>query len=286
MTGGEREATSARRRLPPSSHLRVFEPLRAYDDAAQLVIAQQRHVPRAEVEERSARESMRRVMRHTSDPFPSPQVELYRVLHYPGPEGLTTPYFHPEQLQTRATVAAEQLDRLMRPQVLELVLPSAARTANADRTNPDAFADDLAHLHTRTSVWGVPLAWFVALREDDHLEMDEDGDTILSVRLSAPATQVLERTKVAAASLAVNAPELDILDELTALSEWLTAFHQDSIVELDYGLLAGYVWPDESPHDLRIGVDSLCDGDMVGAAAAYRRLTNRWVRVRQNARSN
>lgn len=286
-TGGQgHEGASARRRLPPSAHLRVFEPLRAYDDESQLVIAQQRNTPRAELEERLAAESLRRILREISDPFPGPDVEQYRVLHYPGADGVTAPFFCPNQVQTRATIAAEQLDHLMRPQVLALVMPEASRSANAERTDPDRFAEEVAHLHTRTSVWGVPLAWFVALREDDHVEIDEDEESLLGVRLSAPAIQVLERTRVAAASLAIHAPELDILDELTSLGDWLKSFHEDSIVELDYGLLADYVWPDDSPQDLRLGIDSLGDGDMVGAAASYRRLTNRWVRVRQNARSN
>jgi len=284
--GQEHETVSARRRLPPAAHLRVFEPLRAYDDDAQRLIAQQRSTPRAELERLLAEAALKRIMREISDPFPSSGVEQYRVLHYPGPDGVTAPYFCPDQLQTRATISAERLDDLMRPQVLAMVMPEASRTANAERTDPDRFAADVAHLHTRTSVWGVPLAWFVALREDDHLEIDEDEHSLLSVRLAAPAVQVLERARVAAASLAINAPELDILDELTSLGDWLGSFHEDSIVELDYGLLADYVWPDESPQDLRIGIDSLGDGDMLGAAAAYRRLTNRWVRVRQHARSN
>ncbi|MCO1338601.1 hypothetical protein BJH93_06795 [Kocuria polaris] len=285
--GGQgQETVSARRRLPPAAHLRVFEPLRAYDDDAQRLIAQQRSTPRAELERLLAEAALKRIMREISDPFPSSGVEQYRVLHYPGPDGATAPYFCPDQLQTRATISAERLDDLMRPQVLAMVMPEASRTANAERTDPDRFAEDVAHLHTRTSVWGVPLAWFVALREDDHLEIDEDEHSLLSVRLAAPAVQVLERARVAAASLAINAPELDILDELTSLGDWLGSFHEDSIVELDYGLLADYVWPDESPQDLRIGIDSLGDGDMLGAAAAYRRLTNRWVRVRQHARSN
>ncbi|GAA3709836.1 hypothetical protein GCM10022377_24370 [Zhihengliuella alba] len=277
---------TARRRLPPTAHLRVFEPLRAFDEREQLLLQQLRPEPRAEAEERLAREALRRVLRTVSDPYPPAGVEHYRVLHYPGHHAATTPFYCPDQLSTRATLAAEQLDRLMRPQLLSLVIPEPARAANAERLDSDEFADDLAHLHTRTSVWGVPLEWFVAVHEDDHAELDEDGDTLVGVRLSAPLVQVLERVRLAAASLAVNAPEMDLLDDLTGLAEWLQTFHDDSVVELDYGLLAEFVWPDESPQDLRLGIESLREGDMLGAAAAYRRLTNRWAAVRHRARSN
>ena len=277
---------TARRNVPPTSYLRVYEPLRAYSDADQLLIAAQRSVPRTVFEERAATESIRRVTRHVSDPFPHHTGERFRILHYPGADAATTAYFCPDQLPVRATLAAEQLDGSMRPQLLELLVPDAARQANAGRLEHDGFADAVAALHTRSATWGVPFAWFVVLREDDHCEVDDDGGAVHSVRLAAPAVQVLERARFAAASLAVNAPELDMLDELTALSEWLRLFHADSIVELDYGRLAELVWPDDSPHDIRMGIESLAEGDMLGAAASYRRLASRWLKIRQLGRAS
>lgn len=277
---------AARRNVPPTSYLRVYEPLRAYSDADQLLISAQRALPRTVFEERAAAESIRRITRRVSDPFPHETGELFRVLHYPSANGTTTAYFCPDQLPVRATLAAEQLDGSMRPQLLELLVPDAARQANAGRIVHEDFAEGIAALHTRSATWGVPFGWFVALREDDHCEIDDDGGTVNSVRLSAPAVQVLERARYAAASLAVNAPELDMLDELTALSEWLRLFHPDSIVELDYGRIAELVWPDDSPHDIRLGIESLAEGDMLGAAASYRRLASRWLRIRQLARAS
>ncbi|WP_372699021.1 hypothetical protein [Arthrobacter sp. JSM 101049] len=278
--------TSARRRLPPTSYLRVFEPLRAYDDDAQLAIAAQRGVNRTAFEERAAIESLERTTRGITDPFPHDQAERYRELHYPGADGLTTPYYCPDQLPTRATLAAEQLDATMRPALLELLVPEAARGANAGRIRHESFAEDVASLHTRSATWGIPLGWFVLVNEDDHCEIEEDGNALLTVRLSAPAIQALERARFAAASLAIHAPELDILDELTSLGEWLSLFHEDSMIELDYGLVAEKVWPDESAQDLKLGIESLAEQDMLGAAAAYRRLTSRWLKVRQLARAN
>lgn len=278
--------TQARRRLPPTSYLRVFEPLRAYDDDAQLAIAAQRGVGRTAFEERAASEAVERITRGDSDPFPHSPAERYRELHYPGADGLTAAYYCPDQLATRATLAAEQLDSSMRPALLQLLVPEAARSANAERIGHDAFAQDVASLHTRSSTWGIPLGWFVLVHEDDHCEIEEDGNTLLTVRLSAPVIQVLERAQYAAASLAIHAPELDILDELTALGEWLRLFHEDSIIELDYGPVAERVWPDESAQDLKLGIESLAEQDMLGAAAAYRRLTTRWLKIRQLGRAN
>ncbi|MEE1621828.1 hypothetical protein ACQ3I4_09595 [Zafaria sp. Z1313] len=276
---------SARRSLPPTSYLRVFQPLRAYDDGAQARISAQGALARPGFEERVAAEAVQRLLRPVSDPFPR-GTEGYRVLHYPLPEGVTAAFYCPEQLQVRATLASEQLDGTMRPQLLEMLVPDAARAVNAARLGETDLAGELGSLQTRGATWAVPFAWFVLLREDDHREVDEDGDRVLGVRLSAPMVQVLERARYAAASLAVHAPELDLLDELTALVEWMKLFHHDSIVELDYGGLAEFVWPDDSPHDLRMGIESLSEGDMLGAAAAYRRLTTRWLKVRQLGRAN
>jgi hypothetical protein len=281
-----RLARGARRNIPPTAHLRVYEPLRAFSDEEQLLINAQREGAREAFEAQETVDSLERVTRPVSDPFPHATEERFRVLHYPGANGLTAAYYCPDQLATRATLAAEQLTGTMRPQLLEVLVPDPARVANADRLVHEDFAEDVARLHTRSATWGIPFGWFVLLREDDHCEIVEDGERIVSVRLSAPTVQALERARYAAASLAVHAPELDMLDDLTGLSEWLQLFHQDSIVELDYGRTAELVWPDDSPHDIRLGIESLAEGDMLGAAASYRRLASRWLKVRQLARAS
>lgn len=277
---------SSRRGTPPTAHLRVFEPLRAFSDEDQLLIAGQQALTREQLEGIEAKESLSRLTRTLSDPFPHSTEEAFRVLHYPRADGLTTAYYSPSQLATRAVLAAEQLDGSMRRQVLDLLLPDTARAANAARIDADRFAEDVAHLHTRGATWGIPFGWFVLLHEEDHRELIEDGSELLGVRICAPIDQALDRARYAAATLAIHAPQMDLLDELTALSEWLGLFHEDSIVELDYGRIAPLVWPDDSPHDLRMGLESLAESDMLGAAAAYRRLANRWLRIRQLARAS
>jgi hypothetical protein len=79
---------------------------------------------------------------------------------------------------------------------------------------------------------------------------------------------------------------MNLLDELTTLTEWLEEFHPDSMVELDYGSVADRVFPDESPTDVLLGIECLAEGDMTGAAAAYRRLASRWIPIRQLARAS
>lgn len=275
-----------RRALPPTSYLRVYEPLSAFSDADQVLITSTKSADRETLEESVATAAVQRLTRQLSDPFPHQHQETFRKLVITGWDGATHTLYCPDQLATRAILASEQLDGSMRPQLLELLVPSAARAANALRVNEVRFAEDIAHLHTRTATWGIPFGWFVLVHEDDEFELIEDEEELLSTRIYTPLAQALDRARYAAATLAIHAPEMDLLDELTALSEWLLLFDKDAVLELDYGRIASLVWPDDSPHDLRMGIESLSEADMTGAAAAYRRLSSRWLAVRQLARAN
>jgi hypothetical protein len=272
--------------FPYVSYLRVFEPLDAFADEQQVLIMDQRNRDRNDTEELDRGLSLGRITRTVSDPFPHSSDDLVRVLHYPSPEGLTTPYYCPNQLAVRSTLAAESISHSLHNPLLGLLLPEAARDAQQQRLDPDSFADSLAKLHTRSSTWGIPFGWFVLFREDDHTEVVEGKHGIETVRVSAPLSQCIDRARYAAASLAVAAPGLDLLDELTEISEWMQTFTLTGMLELDYGRVADLVYPDESPGDVQAGIESLAEGDMTAAAAAYRRLATRWIKIRQLARAS
>lgn len=274
------------RTFPYVSHLRVYEPLDVFDDDQQLVILEQRARGRHETEVMERSDAVRRLVRAVSDPFPHGSTDLVRVLHYPGHEGSTRPLYCPNQLAVRTSLAAESLGESIRGPLVDVLVPEVAREAHAARIDPDSFADSLARLHTRSATWGVPFGWFVLLHEDDHSEVVEDDGKVQTVRLSAPVAQCLDRARRATAALALAAPELDLLDELDELTNWLEVFSEDAVLELDYGPVADLVFPDDSPSDVRLGIESLAEGDMTGAAASYRRLANRWIPIRQLARAS
>jgi hypothetical protein len=276
----------ADRSFPFVSYLRVYEPLDSFSEAQQLIILAQRGRDRRDTERLERTESVQRITRPVSDPFPHHGEDLVRVIHYPAASGITTPYYCPNQLVVRTTLAAESLQQSIRGPLLDVLLPDAAQTAHQERIDPDAFADSLSKLHTRSATWGVPFGWFVLLQEEDHTEVIEEEGRVRTVRITAPVQQCIERAKYAVASLAIAAPELDLLDELTELAEWLETFSPESIVELDYGRVADTVHPDDSPSDVRVGIECLAEGDMTGAAAAYRRLASRWIPIRQLARAS
>lgn len=272
--------------FPYVSYLRVYEPLEAFSDAQQLAILAQRGRERHRTDSIEHEQSLRRILRTLSDPFPHHETELVRTTHFPGPSGATAPYYCPNQLAVRTTLAAESLGQNLRGPLIDVLVPEAAREAHQARLDQDTFADSAAKLHTRSATWGVPFAWFALIHEDDLTEVVEDDGRVQTVRVTARIGDCIDRGRRSIAHLAVAAPEMDLLEEITEIVDWLEVFRRDAVVEVDYGPVAERVFPDDSPSDVRLGIESLAEADMLGAAASYRRLASRWIPIRQLARAS
>ena len=287
--------------LPFSSTLRVYEPLDAFpeDQRPALKAAGERAVSRAAVENAELLASLGRITRPGGDPFPTGRTDLVRVMRH---LGLPTPdeskdsdaadadgdalLYCPSQLVLRAGLAANALMEGIHGPLAELLIPEEQRDRHQERIDLVSAREGATRVHTRASTWGIPFSWFSLFLESDPQEVVEAGGRILTVRVLAPITEALDRVRYAVANLALAAPDLDMLDDLTQLTEWLELFHAESMVELDYGAVADKVYPDDSPMDVRLGIECLAEGDMTGAAAAYRRLASRWIPIRQLARAS
>jgi len=192
----------------------------------------------------------------------------------------------PSQLVLRAGLAANALMEGIHGPLAEMLIPEEQRDKHQERIDQVKARDGSIRVHTRASTWGIPFSWFSLFMDSDRKDVVESGGRILTVRVWAPITEAIERARYAVAHLALAAPDLDMLDDLAQLTEWLEQFHVQSMVELDYGAVADKVYPDESPMDIRLGIECLAEGDMTGAAAAYRRLASRWIPIRQLARAS
>jgi hypothetical protein len=305
--------------LPFSSTLRVYEPLDAFPEGQREAIraAGARAVSRAAVENAELLASLGRITRAGGDPFPTGRTDLVRVTSVPGvtphpapqagaPQAGTSDagaaaglggesreasaervlLYCPSQLVLRAGLAANALMEGIHGPLAEMLIPEEQRDKHQERIDQVKARDGSIRVHTRASTWGIPFSWFSLFAEGDHKDVVESGGRILTVRVWAPITEAMERARYAVANLALAAPDLDMLDDLAQLTEWLEMFHVNSMVELDYGAVADKVYPDESPMDIRLGIECLAEGDMTGAAAAYRRLASRWIPIRQLARAS
>lgn len=287
--------------LPFSSALRIYEPLEAFPEEQQQTLreAGTKSGSRAAVENAELLASLGRITRSGGDPFPTGRTDLVRVTTAPAPvagsdsepsaDGAGAEpvlLYCPSQLVLRAGLAANALMEGIHGPLAELLIPEEQRDKHQERIDQVKARDGSTRVHTRASTWGIPFSWFSLFMESDHKDVVESGGRIVTVRVWAPITEALERARYAVANLALAAPDLDMLDDLAQLTEWLEMFHVDSMVELDYGAVADKVYPDESPMDIRLGIECLAEGDMTGAAAAYRRLASRWIPIRQLARAS
>jgi hypothetical protein len=287
--------------LPFSSTLRVYEPLEAFPEEQRQAIQAEgaRSASRAAVENAELLASLGRITRSGGDPFPTGRTDLVRVTTAPALSSGTDDVapdddadaepvllYCPSQLVLRAGLAANALMEGIHGPLAELLIPEEQRDKHQERIDQVKARDGSVRVHTRASTWGIPFSWFSLFMESDHKDVVEAGGRIVTVRVWAPITDALERARYAVANLALAAPDLDMLDDLAQLTEWLELFHVESMVELDYGAVADKVYPDDSPMDIRLGIECLAEGDMTGAAAAYRRLASRWIPIRQLARAS
>jgi hypothetical protein len=294
--------------LPFSSALRIYEPLEAFPEQQQesLRAAGAGQKSRAAVENAELLASLGRITRQDGDPFPTGRTDLVRVVPAPAKQasagaaqdaaesGSGTAaarsadrlLYCPSQLVLRAGLAANALMEGIHGPLAQLLIPEEQRDKHQERIDEVRAHEGVSRVHTRASTWGIPFSWFCLFKESDPTDVVESEGRIVTVRIRTSIAEALERVSYAVAHLAMAAPDLDMLEDLTQLTEWLELFHPDSAVELDYGGVADKVYPDDSPLDVRLGIECLAEGDMTGAAAAYRRLASRWVPIRQLARAS
>ncbi|GAA4661905.1 hypothetical protein [Arthrobacter cryoconiti] len=269
--------------LPFVSSLRVYLPREAYTQEefsyiASLIDADQNTIS---VDAQELADSLGRVSRPTAKMLPTPSVDRVRVFQM----AVETPLLYaPNQLVARSMVATTELLSGPLGQLAKLVVPDTEWDRHLQRleTAPSLGAT----IQTRTSTWGIPFSWFTLVYANDRMEVVEANGRVLTVRIQVPVAVAAERASRTLKMLAEVASELDLFEELNVLHGWLTAFDGDGVVELDYGPLAHRLHPDESPADVHAGLACLADGDLTGAAAAYRRLANRWTPIRALGRAN
>ncbi|MHA7175133.1 hypothetical protein ACX80D_00600 [Arthrobacter sp. Sr24] len=269
--------------LPYVSSLRIYLPREAYTLSEfayleGLLTPEQNGIS---VDASELADSLRRVSRPTPNPLPTPGGDRVRVLTMG--EGEETLYA-PNQIVARSIASATELLTGNLSQLATLILPQEEWTRQLEHASGAKHLE--LPLQTRTSTWGVPFSWFILVYANDRMEVVEANGRILTVRIQVPVATALGRVERTLGMLAAMAPEMDLFEELQDLGHWLAGFNDAGVVELDYGPVAQRVHPDDSPSDVHMGLQCLAEGDLTGAAAAYRRLANRWMPVRQRARSN
>lgn len=269
--------------LPYLSSLRVYLPREAYsaeqfEHLAALIDVDQNPIS---IDAQELADSLGRVSRSTSNPMPTPDMDKVRILRMSED---AVPLYAPNQMVTRSIVAGAELLSGPLQQLSKLLAGEEEWSTYLGRAESTAHVQ--MPVQTRSSTWGIPFSWFVLIYANDRMEVVEANGRVLTVRVQVPLPIAVGRAERTLAMLAAMAPDLDLFEELNELQSWLEGFNEDGVLELDYGPLAERVHPDDSPADIHGGLASLAEGDLGAAAAAYRRLANRWVPIRQLARAN
>lgn len=272
--------------IPYASYLRVYEPLAAFREPERghwTRYAQRARLPTAQDELR----------RSLADLVPTPPVAV--PVHESADafvalvDGVVC--VCPWRTRMRGWMAMNELGGLFPATVLDAVLPPVVRgQAAADyerwaQRNPDARP------WIRTTVWHVPVRWFVLFDDEgrEYVTAGAAGDRMLRYR--TPMVQARRRLARALRTLRETVDEGPLTEGLVEVGRWLEEFHPRAMVELDYGglvhaLSGEQLAGDRSAADVAEGIAALRAGDSDAAGVAYGRLADRWRAVRDLQSSN
>ncbi|WP_156723489.1 hypothetical protein [Streptomyces apocyni] len=287
--------------VPYASYLRVYEPLAAFPEPERGHWERYARRPAHP----SYQDELRRSLR---DLLPTPPVAV--PVHESADafvaviDGVLC--VCPWRTRLRGWQALGALAEQLPVPVLDAVLPPVVRRqAAADyerwrERNPDARP------WIRTSVWQIPLSWFVLVSDEERQYGDKgapdeaasdtaaEGEAVSDaageqapvLRYRTPMVQARRRVARGLKVLRETIEEGPLVDGLVDVGRWLEEFHPRSLVELDYGglvhaLTADQLDADHSAADVAEGIEALRAGDATGAAEAYARLVERWRAVRE-----
>ncbi|HUW78004.1 MAG TPA: hypothetical protein VMV52_04560 [Candidatus Nanopelagicaceae bacterium] len=146
---------------------------------------------------------------------------------------------------------------------------------------------DIPHILTET--WVIPPRWFALFTVEDRARgLDKNGPWI---RMRTTMEGARRRASIALQTVLAAFGPGQVADELEELTDWLESFDPHSIVECDYGGLAGYldqsirasggsgIEEDTSLEDIRSSLAGLAAGDPAQAGSGYESLVGRWRAV-------
>jgi hypothetical protein len=272
--------------LPYPSYLRVYEPLHALSPDVRAALSADGAVAPSDSAATLAAEQhtviRRAVTSSTIAIEPTRQSDVY-VLRRGGRS-----YFCPLDMPLRSWLSMTSLiDSLGSAAVSVIVPPESFALADAQflrwrRDNPQAVP------HIQQVTWGVPRTWFALVVEEERASYDNGAGG--SVRYRTRILDARRRAASAHRTLSKVIDDADLLDELEGLESWLTSFHEDSWVEIDYAgvaqLLGERLLSDHSARDIHQALDAISRGDLAAAGSSYRSFEERWRVVNGYERAN
>jgi hypothetical protein len=263
------------RPTPYVASLRIYEPITAFPPAQRL---RWEAIPITSATGFDEQErALRRVV--ITEP-PALRPDGAHILEWEGAR-----YVCPWSTATRCWAALDDFKHSLPTPVVKFFLPQ--NIEDAINVNSENLEDKVPHIISET--WMIPPRWFGLFEPEERLRgQSEDGPfTVLRTSIANAKKRCMFTHQTVVASFG-NGP---IEQEIADLLEWMSLFHPESIVELDYGGLAVYLErsliaegqdgleADTSVEDLQLSLSGLAEGDGARAGVGYERLISRWRRV-------
>ncbi|MFC4334018.1 hypothetical protein [Salininema proteolyticum] len=272
---------------PVASYFRVYEPLRAFDDADfwREYAESGEDVPTWEGP------AVIRELLYSRIGWPwreLPDFPREAYLHH-DPETLVCPW----NLKYRMAHVAVELAAMLPGALGERLFPSEFTSTATDAIAADIGLDrhqPPSDVHERIAIWTVPLRWLVAVKPSERVVSVGPDARYLLYRTSISAARERIRTVLAAAE-DNDWDEEEMTMALRHTLEWLSGFHRDSMVELDFGGVTT-LWSDEevltddSVEQAWSARRRIAAGEMEAAFKGLERLQFRLKEIRWRERLN
>jgi hypothetical protein len=151
------------------------------------------------------------------------------------------------------------------------------------------YVAELARLRKRSthsrgyilsSPWHVPLRWFSAFRQNERETYE--GPEGLSIRYRTSLGEAIDRIHWTAGVLDSAGFSEQVIERVNDLERWMAEFGPESMIELDYALVArtfsdADLALDDSVDDIRTSLLALESGDYEESQDAYEKVARRWA---------
>ena len=188
-------------------------------------------------------------------------------------------YVCPLRTRLRLLASIVSFSRTIPTEVVPAFMPEDEAERAADELERMQAEHPGWRSHILLSTWEVPLRWFCAFEASERLV----GRS--AIRYRAGVADARARVTRALAVLRSALPDPTVVGMVAEVGRWLTHFHDEAILELDYGSVANLFEPgalaeDCSAEDIQAAVAALAEGEPDRAGAFYSRAAERWAGAR------
>ena len=275
--------------MPPPyvAHLRVYEPLAAFEGAEQerwRSYAAAGTAPESRAAALMERAASTRVLVGLRLPAADEVDHAYVA----AVDGVTVvcPWALRERMAEAAVGAAEGVSEVL----AEALVPAALRAEAESVVAGHRWASVETRHHVMAATWGVPVRWFALFDDEERTLVLRSGARTMTYR-----TEMSRARRRAARALSVLRRSLGegvgVVEAVEGMARWLEEFHPRSLVELDYGGLVALLdddtlRDDHSAAEVAATLAALAAGDGTAAGRSYERVVRRWREAEAAERLN